>query len=168
MLTLNKTKYLEPEELKELNSRINSYKRDHLIIKLLLNTGARAQELLNIKKSDLSTEHYSVLIRGLKGSNDREIPLAYGFYMQLKRFASSHKNERLFPISYQRLYQIWVKHRPAIKKLHATRHTFAMEVYRKTKDIRIVQVALGHKSIATSEVYTKYAYTMDELKKALL
>jgi integrase/recombinase XerD len=37
---------------------------------------------------------------------------------------------------------------------HMLRHTYATELYRETKDIRLVQKALGHASLTTTMIYT--------------
>jgi integrase/recombinase XerD len=37
---------------------------------------------------------------------------------------------------------------------HMLRHTYATELYRATKDIRLVQKALGHASLSTTMIYT--------------
>jgi integrase/recombinase XerD len=34
------------------------------------------------------------------------------------------------------------------------RHTYATELYRQTKDIRLVQKALGHTNLGTTMIYT--------------
>jgi site-specific recombinase XerD len=39
--------------------------------------------------------------------------------------------------------------------VHSLRHTFAMNLYRKTGDLRLVQTALGHKRITTTEIYAR-------------
>ena len=48
---------------------------------------------------------------------------------------------------------------------HSLRHTFATDLYRKTKNLRITQKALGHSNIATTEIYTHIVD--DELENAL-
>ena len=40
---------------------------------------------------------------------------------------------------------------------HILRHTFATDLYRSTKNLRLTQVALGHSSITTTEIYTHVA-----------
>jgi integrase/recombinase XerC len=67
-----------------------------------------------------------------------------------------------------RLYQIWQFYRPVPKKFHALRHTFAIELYQKTKDLRLVQVALGHRNITNTMIYADYIYSQQELKKLIL
>ena len=37
---------------------------------------------------------------------------------------------------------------------HTLRHSFATDLFRKTGNIRLVQKALGHASIATTMIYT--------------
>lgn len=142
--------------------------RNTLLIELGLRTGARAQELLNILKSDLNSYDESVLIRGLKNSNDREIPLKSDYFVELSRYAESVSGQRVFPITYDRLYQIWDLYRPIPKKFHSLRHTFAIELYQKTKDLRLVQVALGHRNITNTMVYADYIYSQQELRRLIL
>jgi site-specific recombinase XerD len=38
---------------------------------------------------------------------------------------------------------------------HALRHTLATRVYGKTRDILLVQAALGHRSVSSSAVYAR-------------
>lgn len=142
--------------------------RDCLLLSLGLRTGARANELLQIQKTDLNPYDESVFIRGIKGSNDREIPLHSDFYRRLRNFAEKQPNQLLFPISYHRLYQIWEFYRPIPKKFHSLRHTFAIELYQKTKDLRLVQVALGHRNITNTMIYADYVYSQQELRKLIL
>jgi len=39
--------------------------------------------------------------------------------------------------------------------VHSLRHTFATRLYRKTGDLHLVQRALGHRQITTTEIYAK-------------
>jgi integrase len=74
----------------------------------------------------------------------------------------------LFPITYNRLRQIWDLYRPVQKKFHSLRHTFAIQLYKKTKDIRLVQVALGHRNVMNTMIYADYVYSQTELRKLIL
>jgi integrase len=170
--SLNKNKYLLPKEVAHLESvlaaHVDSDTRNVLALWLALKTGARAQEILNLKKSHLNPDEETVLIHGLKGSNDREIPLHSPLFKKLIRYADTVDGDRLFAISYNRLRQIWDLYRPAPKKLHSLRHTFAIQLYKKTKDIRLVQVALGHRNLMNTMIYADYVYSQTELRRLIL
>src|SRR5687767_15015228 len=136
--SLNKNKYLLPNELEHLervlSENLESDTRNALLLILALKTGGRAQEILNLKKSNLNTFDETVLIHGLKGSNDREIPLPSPLFKKLLNYSNGLSHDELFPVTYNRFRQIWDLYRPAPKKLHSLRHTFAIQLYRKTKD----------------------------------
>ncbi|PWU16684.1 MAG: integrase [Bdellovibrio sp.] len=169
---LNKNKYLLPDELHRLNQIIATFRetdfRNSLLLELALATGARAQELLNITRADLSASDQTILIHGLKGSNDREIPLAQALYNRINRLSEQVPGQRIFNVTYDRLYQIWDLYRPVPKKFHSLRHTFAIELYKKTKDIRLLQVALGHRNITNTMIYADYLYSKEELRRLIL
>lgn len=169
---LNKNKYLLPPETERLRKILTDFEdkdpRNCLMFWVALCTGARAQEVLNLQKIDLNTYDESVFIRGLKGSNDREIPLPPALFGRLHRFAEKQSGTKLFDVSYTRLYQIWEMYRPVPKKFHSLRHTFAIELYKKTRDLRLVQVALGHRNIANTMVYADYVYSQQELRRLIL
>jgi integrase len=169
---LNKNKYLLDPEMDRLNYILESFKdkdpRNCTLLWTLLHSGARAQEVLNLTADDLNTYDESVFIRGLKGSNDRELPVPAWLFQRLTAELSRAQNQRLFPITYNRLRQIWDLYRPVHKKLHALRHTFAIRLYKKTRDLRLVQVALGHRNITNTMIYAEYAYSQEELRKLIL
>lgn len=85
---LNKNKYLLDAEIERLEYILNSFKekdaRNCTLLWTLLYSGGRAQEVLNLRIDDLNPEEQSVFIRGLKGSNDREIPLPTWLFERLE------------------------------------------------------------------------------------
>ena len=167
---LNKNKYLLDPEYERLTHLLKSHldkdKRNCVLLFLALHTGARALELLNLKFIDLDPHEKTLFIRGIKGSNDREIPLHDWLYRELQQL--NQGQELIFPISYNRLRQIWQLYRPVHKKFHSLRHTFAIRLYKKTKDIRLVQVALGHRNITNTMIYADYVYSQRELRRLIL
>lgn len=159
-------KYLSESELIYLKSMLAKHSsRDTCLIELILATGSRASEALNIEFSDLDQASCTVFIKGLKGSLNRTIPISKNLMARLLGLKNS--TPKLFNISYRRLSQIWDAYKPTNKGLHCLRHTFAINLYKKTKDIRLVQSALGHKSINNTMVYMTLVNTTDELRKAL-
>jgi integrase len=170
--SLNKNKYLLDFEYDKLQDILNTFEvrdpRNVLMLRLALSSGARATELLNIKKTDLDVKSKSVSIYGIKGSNDREIPLENKLFTGIYNYAQKTEGERLFEITYPRLVQIWLNYRPVQKSFHALRHTFAIRLYKKTRDIRLLQFALGHRNIANTMIYADYVYSQEELRRLIL
>lgn len=170
--SLNKSKYLTDFELSRLTHIMDSFEhkdaRNVVLLRTALATGARASELLALRKADLDSEERTLFIRGIKGSNDRELPIRPRLYDQLERLRDQCPGERIFPISYNRLRQIWHLYRPVHKKFHCLRHTFAIQLYKKTKDVRLLQMALGHRNIVNTMIYADYVYSREELRKLLL
>ena len=167
---LNKSKYLLDPEYERLIYILKSFlHKDHrncILFFLALNTGARAQELLNLEKKDFDSYEETVFIRGLKGSNDRELPLPSWLFREVQHLFALE--ERIFPFTYNRLLQIWQLYRPVHKKFHSLRHTFAIRLYKKTRDLRLVQVALGHRNITNTMIYADYIYSQQELRRLIL
>lgn len=170
--SLNKNKYLLPPEAERLETLLFDHldrdPRNCLMLLIALRTGARAKEVLNLRKVDLNAYDETVFIRGLKGSNDREIPLPKSLFMKLQKWSDSCSEQLIFPVGYHRLHQIWELYRPVPKKFHSLRHTFAIRLYQKTKDLRLVQVALGHRNITNTMVYADYVYSQQELRRLIL
>lgn len=171
MYSINRTKYLTVDERLALEQKLTTTRRNDLLIRLALATGARATELLNLTKQSMSDENQSVLIIGLKNSHDREIPLTPKLYSNLKLYASTIQSYgsdiRLFPISYSYLSKVWPKYKTG-KTFHSLRHTFAIELYKRTRDIKLLQTALGHKQISNTMVYADYVFSSEELRRLIL
>ena len=139
--------------------------RDATLLLTALKTGARARELLNLKAEDFCPKKRTLLIIGIKGSKDREVPLPRYVSEALEFILKNQSVERIFPISYSRLLQIWHFYRPEQKNFHSLRHTFALKAYLKTKDIKLVQLALGHRNIVNTMIYMDYAYSLTEMRR---
>lgn len=168
---LNKEKFLSPaerEHLEKLAWRLYaSEPRDSLIVLLALHTGARPQELLNVELKDIDASDNTIHIRGLKGSNDRDLPLKPELFKALQDYAATVSGPMLFDIKYRRLEQVWQNLRPAKKSFKSLRHTFAITLYDKWRDIKLVQIALGHRSLSSTMVYVDFVYSADQLKKII-
>jgi len=69
----------------------------------------------------------------------------------------SRSDGRLGPRQVQLRLKYWLKVAGITKPLsvHSLRHTFATRLYSKTGDLRLVQRALGHRHIATTEIYAR-------------
>lgn len=158
-------KHVTHEEVKALEKLCHAHTRNDCLVLLALRTGARKAELLNITPKDLAND--GVWIRGLKGSKDRFLPLKRDFVAALRAISCS---ERLFDISPQRVDQIWALYRGACgnKHFHCLRHSFAVRLYDKTRDVLLVQAALGHRSIQSTMVYTVALDVVAKLRHAAI
>ena len=180
---LNKSKYLLPDEVQRLEQVLKSYlssdRRNTTLLFLALFTGARATELLNLRREDLDVHEQTLFIRGIKGSSDRELPIPSWLFKEVQKVAATAQDRRfppipeamknrIYPITYNRVRQIWQHYRPVHKKFHCLRHTFAIRLYRKTKDIRLLQMALGHRNITNTMIYADYVYSQQELRRLIL
>lgn len=161
---LNQTKFLSKAELDilnhELSKNLDKDERNVTLIELALKTGARASELLNLTQSSLSQENSTVLILGLKNSRDREIPIPSELFKRVLTHVP-------FKISYPRLVQIWNLYKPSQKSFHSLRHTVALSLYVKHRDLRLVQMVLGHRNIQNTMIYADYHFSMNELRRLL-
>jgi integrase/recombinase XerC len=135
--------------------------RNAVLILTALYCGLRAQELLNLTISDVDFGNKTIWVKTLKKGNPRTIPAPDCLLKYIKTLSS----EVIFPISYQRLVQVWHLYRPCKKKFHSLRHTCAILLYRKTKDINLVKYVLGHKSLSSTTVYLEETYQVETLRK---
>lgn len=148
--------------------RLRAEENPYTLMLLLLRTyGMRTGELLQVRTRDINHQTRSLMIRGTKGSNDREFPLTSPLYKRIKKLTDTclDDDERVFKYCRQFLCQLWHKYRPAPKGLHCLRHTVGVELYRKTRDIKLVQNVLGHKSIVNTNIYLEFCYNMETFRR---
>lgn len=167
---------LEVEDIKDIIAATDNTdigKRDHLIIKMLVATGARISEILNLKIEDIDMSSYEYIRILGKGSKGRIVPLYKEVGEELKNYISNIRSEKvenykIFDISRQLFWNNLKKYAKNAKieknvHPHIFRHSVATEMIKNGADIRVVQEILGHSSIATTEVYTHL--NKRELKK---
>lgn len=172
---LNKEKRL-PEilTLEEIKKIINSFdhtpenRRNQMICKMLIATGARISEILNLEiKNVENTDFEFVKVFG-KGSKYRYIPIYPELENELKEYINVYRSQLkssvgsflLFPgIRRENFWKVLNKNALNVgieKKIHPHlfRHSTATLLLENGADIRMVQEILGHASIKTTEIYT--------------
>lgn len=173
-------KFLNNDQMKRLlNQPILSTKnglRDRCILELLFSTGLRVSELvsLNRDKINLKSREFGVIGKGGKarvvfiskraaGFLDRYFRVRVDNYNPLfirysgaVNIIDGGQSMRLTVRSVQRIVKKYVRKAklPVEATPHTLRHSMATDLLRSGADIRSVQEMLGHKNIATTQVYT--------------
>lgn len=168
-------KFLSLEESLQLLNNIDSKyrERDFCIILLFLNCGMRLSELVGLNISDYSRDNRSLRVLG-KGNKQRIVYLndscveALNTYIDTARPNESAKDKNAIflsanktRIAKRRVQQIVQENleRAGLSNLgittHKLRHTAATLMYQHGNvDTLVLRDILGHKSIATTEIYT--------------
>ena len=170
-------KFLQAVENADFKSNTT---RNKLIVKIIIFTGIRVSEAIHIKRGDISEENDLFVIRiRAKGNKYRVVmikkPLIQSLLHSLEvNYANKDcyvfTNKKGTPLTQayvsriveQMLFQAGIRKQK--NGAHMLRHTFATLLYKKQKDLVLVQEALGHASLNTSRIYTHF--DSDKLKLA--
>ena len=161
---------------------------DEFIVELLLGTGLRASELIALDLFDLPGAHgkMAVMVRHGKGDKARIVHIGLLLFGRINDYVLSYRanakpeqplfvNQRGARITYQTLlHKIQNLGKKAGLSLfsqsrhgcHVLRHTYATQLYHRTKDLRLVQQQLGHSSPTITAVYAHVE--LDEQTQAVL
>lgn len=173
---------LTSEERKKLFSQIDPNDviglRNLCMLTLMVDNGLRISEVIHLNVQEINWTTGELFVRHGKGNRDRVL------YLNNKNLSLLKKWKQIRPIQSHLLfttlhgsavYDVYI--RQVVKRLtkragieknihpHTFRHTFATDLYRYTKDIRLVQKALGHADISTTMIYM-HVYD-DDLENAL-
>ncbi|OOP87209.1 integrase [Helicobacter pylori] len=174
-------KFLESIDKIEMSAKVRA--RNRLLIKIIVFTGMRSNEALQLKIKDFTLENgcYTILIKG-KGDKYRAVMLkAFHIESLLKEWLIERelypvKNDLLFcnqkgsaltqAYLYRQVERIinFAGLRREKNGAHMLRHSFATLLYQKRHDLILVQEALGHASLNTSRIYTHF--DKERLKEA--
>ncbi|HRS92236.1 MAG TPA: tyrosine-type recombinase/integrase [Methanolinea sp.] len=132
--------------------------RDRLIVRTIYATGVRVSELCGMNIEDIDFEEGTIRVRG-KGGKIRIVFVDPDTLSEMDRFIGSRIEGPLFlgqmghHISPRAVQHIFRKYAPEGITPHKIRHSYASELYRRSKNLRVVQENLGHTSIKTTEIY---------------
>ncbi len=151
-----------------LNTRYPTPHRNLCMIRLMLEAGLRAGEVVALKPEHLDMASCRLMVREGKGAKDRVLWIRDDLRDLIGDWLGRRpESEWLFPTrdggQVQTRYLRALVKRLALKagvaearkvSPHSLRHTFATDLLRKTKNIRLVQKTLGHASLSTTMIYT--------------
>ena len=140
--------------------------RDRMLFVLLLGSGIRIGSALALEVGDVDLERGQLALRRTKGDCPVSVPLSRSLRDHLRAYIGERTSGPLFRGAngramssrhVQRRLQLWcgragIGH--AVRP-HDLRHSFAIRIYRKTRDLLLVQQALRHRSIASTTVYAR-------------
>lgn len=176
-----KIKFLSSEDLKRMFDVVETTSeqgiRDRAILEVLFSTGLRVSELVGLNKEHVNIKLGEFGVMG-KGSKMRVVFLSDDAKNWLQRYLDARKDpfsplfirysgpkpeEQLTPEkmrlsvrSVERLVDKYRKKAGLLQRIgpHALRHSFATDLLQHGADLRSVQEMLGHKNVATTQIYT--------------
>jgi len=150
-------KYLKHNQVLRLIDSIEDI-RDKLIVRTIYATGVRVSELCSINIEDIDFDEHTIRIRG-KGDKIRTVFIDEETLDELTKFIGNRIVGPLFVgqqgkhISSRAIQHIFKHYAPQGITPHKIRHSYASELYKRSKNLRVVQENLGHTSIKTTEIY---------------
>jgi site-specific recombinase XerD len=173
-------KFLEKEQVDRLVTSVDTSNeeglRDRAILELLFSTGLRVSELAKLNHEQVNIERKEFGVIG-KGGRARLVFVSDRASDWIKRYMNERKDVfkplfirysgkimeenggekmRLTVRSVERIVKKYVRKAriPVDATVHTLRHSFATDLLTNGADIRSVQEMLGHKNIATTQIYT--------------
>jgi site-specific recombinase XerD len=170
----------------EVGKVLNSIRmlRHKSCLALIYTCGLRLHEATSIAPCDIDSKRMVVHVKNGKGRKDRIVPLPKATLHILRAHYKIHRNPKyIFPApgrgahngesaskipipdaSLQTVLKKVLRQHNIIKpvSIHNLRHSYATHLLEAGIDIRIIQKYLGHKSIASTMIYTQLTPIISE------
>ncbi|MBA7492921.1 Tyrosine recombinase XerD [subsurface metagenome] len=160
-------KYLKKEEWLRLIESVDNY-RDKLIVKLLYSTGMRVGELAKLKVEDIDFQERFIRIPAENTKTNtartiivpKEVLSDISAYLRIARISPRTNKGRLFNLTVRRMQQLvkeYAKRANIEATPHTLRHTHIVHALLDRIPITAVQKQVGHKRLATTQIYSNLA-----------
>lgn len=174
--------HLTPEQTQLLlsapNSKTISGRRDMTLLSVLYDTGARVQELCDLRIRDIRLEEPAIVTLTGKGRKTRHVPLLVNTIELLRLYMTENQlfqnGKQDAPLFYnqrkskltrggvnhilQKYAKIASEKCPSIPKkitAHVMRHSKSMHLYQCGVNLIYIRDILGHVDIATTDIYAR-------------
>lgn len=149
-------------------------RRDHAMALCMIDLGLRAQEVTQLRCSDLDCKRRTLTVLSAKRGRDRQLPLPQPVFVALRQYVRKDRPisiaEQLFlrhtkrhgqPLSSK---QISCRIQAAYRRCgfprswsgtHRLRHTFASRLSRAGADVKEIADLLGHRNLESTNVYVQ-------------
>jgi site-specific recombinase XerD len=163
--------------------------RDHLLLGMLYNTGARVSEIIGIRVSDVILDSAACVHLHGKGRKQRTVPLWHSIAKETKAWLKlnpllgatsallpNREGEAMTRDNVTKRLALAVaaaaKSTPSLEKRslspHTIRHTTAMHLLQSGVDISVIALWLGHESPSTTHHYVEADLAMKDRALARL
>ena len=152
--------------IKQPNANVPTGLRNKAILSLIWDSGARVSDVVNLRPGNINIGSKEVTVIGGKGDVDRNLSFSDYTGELLKKYQEARpKGDYFFcTLGGNKLDRVYLygmigryAKRIGIGKkigLHTLRHSFALKFYRDSgHDLIRLQKILGHKSLATTQIY---------------
>jgi integrase/recombinase XerD len=135
------------------------------ILNFAVYAGLRASEIAQLRAEDIGTDPPMIRIRESKGGGESAVPIApalaatlgrcplpsSGWLFPAKRGNAVHLSRvRICQLANNYLHALGIEH-----TLHSLRHAYGTAIYRATRDLRLTQELMRHRSVQSTVGYTK-------------
>jgi integrase/recombinase XerD len=185
---------LDGDEQRRILKAANNSERDYTLLALMLATGLRVNEVVNVKVGDLVVDNADgngsllLRVRQAKGRRERLVPISDGMRTTLRAYLDMTERS-LGSRADRETYLFWSRQGPRLTTRrvrqivtgyarkagitdkaispHSLRHTVAFTLLKNGADLPTVQRFLGHASIKTTQRYLDHLSLSDLRQFAL-
>ena len=177
-------KFLDADErdalLAVFNLRYDAGLKNLCMVRVMLEAGLRVSEVCSLRTRDLNMATCRLDVRDGKGGKDRTLWISHelrdlvGQWLERRPAGAewlfpTRTGQRTSPRSVRRMVKNYagkagIAWAEGVHP-HTLRHTFATEFLRRHKNLRLLQKALGHSDISTTQIYTHVVD--EELEEAM-
>jgi integrase len=186
-------KHINLEDIPKLKTYLKdplNESTENYCVELILRLGLRGIELMNLTLDDFDFINNEVQVKGAKGGDSLVIGISKGFMQRFQSYLSKGHYDQHKPIVAQlwpnpsKVNSILGELRLHLKTilfrlfgeryrrlaLHSLRHSFALGLLAKGLGINEVRLAVRHKNIQNTLIYTDYGAKLDlktKIKRAV-